>query len=128
MILDTSILIEVDRGADPQKVEKLDEKAPHKISSITVSEFFAGVHLRDSTEKQKAEKIISQAEEIPMKEDIARKSGELIARKKKESLGINLNDIYIAATAIKYGEPVLTKDRSDFGELEELEVKNWEEL
>lgn len=128
MTLDTLVLIGIDRGAKEEKVTRLDNKAPHKISSITIAEFFAGVYIRDSPEKEKAERIINQAQEIGLEGSIARKAGELIARKKKQDLGINLNDIYIAATAAKYGEPVLTKDNSDFEEIGEIEVIPWERI
>lgn len=128
MILDTSVLIEIDRGTDEEKVRELDSRAPHKISSVTVSEFFAGVHMRDSKEEEKAEKIISQAREVPLEREIAKKAGELIALKNEKDLGINLNDIYIASTAIIHGEKVLTKDISDFNEIEEIEVKSWKDF
>lgn len=128
MILDTSVLVEIDRGTSVDKVERLDSKAPHRISSITVSEFFAGVHMRNSSKEEEAEKIIQNAEEVPMEGNIARKAGELIARKKKQDLGINLNDIYIAATALEYGEKVLTTDISDFEEIEEIETVSWKKF
>lgn len=128
MILDTSILVEIDRGADEARVRKLDDRAPHRISSVTVAEFFAGVHIRGSAEEEKAQRILSQAEEVPLGGQIARRSGELIARKKRQNLGINLNDIYIAATALEYGEKVMTTDVPDFEEVEELEILSWEEL
>jgi len=128
VILDTSILVEIDRNNNPAKISKLDQEGPHKISSITVSEFFAGVYVREKSEVEKAQRIMAEAREIPLEGGKARKSGELIGRKHKRDLGLDLNDIYIAATALVEGEKVLTKDTSDFEEIEELEVQDWKDF
>jgi len=125
MILDTSILIDIDRGVKEDKLERLQNDAPHQISSVTKAEFFTGVHKRESGDEETARKILSIAQEIPMKQEIAEKAGELIARKHEKDLSIGLNDIYIAATAIKNNRKILTKDAGDFKQINELEVENW---
>jgi tRNA(fMet)-specific endonuclease VapC len=127
MLLDTSVLIDIDRGTDPAKLEKLDQDDPHSISSVTVSEFYAGVHLRDQPDEAGAEKILNNAEEIAMEGRIARKAGELIARKIRDNLSLGINDIYIAATAIQRGDTLLTADTSDFSSIPELDLKDWNE-
>jgi tRNA(fMet)-specific endonuclease VapC len=127
MILDTSVLVDIDRGSDIEKIERLDSGTSHKISAVTVSEFFTGVHMREEPDEAKARRIISRARVVPLEGDIARKAGRLIARKKKQGLGLNINDIYIAATALEKEEAILTRDTEDFEQIEELDVKDWEE-
>lgn len=127
MILDTSILVDIDRGTNLDKIEKLDSQNHHKISAITVSEFFTGVYMRNSKDEKGANSIISRANTIPVNEQIAKESGKLLARKRKEDLGLNINDIYIAATAIVENEPILTRDTEHFGEIKEIDVLDWEQ-
>lgn len=128
MILDTSVLIDIDRGINEDKLQRLNKEGPHKISAVTRTEFFTGVHKRSDTREEKARKLLDQAQEIPLEEEIAERAGELLARKQSNDLSIGLNDIYITATAIHEDEAVLTRDAEDFNEIEELEVKNWEDF
>jgi predicted nucleic acid-binding protein len=93
---------------------------------VTISEFYTGVNMREEPEEDKAERLISRARVISLEEEIARKAGELIARKKQENLRLGLNDIYIAATAAERDKTVLTKDPEDFNEIEEIEVVEWD--
>lgn len=127
MILDTSILVDIDRGNNLEKIEKLDSQLPHQISAITVSEFFTGVYMRNSKDEQGADRVISRANTIPVHEEIAKEAGKLVARKRKDDLGLNINDIYIAATAIFENEPILTRDTKHFREIEEIDVIDWEQ-
>jgi len=128
MILDTSVLVDIDRGVDSVVVERLDKLSPHIISAVTTAEFYSGVNMRDKKDEAGAERILSNAREVPLAKEIAKKAGELIARKYIEDLSIGLNDIYIAATAVEKGEPVLTSDKDDFEQIKELEVIDWEEF
>lgn len=125
MILDTSVLVDIDRGTDQEKIEKLEKEGPHSISSITKTELYTGANLRQQTDQKGLEKLLSAFKEIPLEKEVAEKAGELIARKQKEDLSIGLNDIYIAATAIKKDKKLLTRDTEDFQEIKELNVKNW---
>lgn len=127
MILDTSILVDIDRGTNLEKIEKLDSQTNHKISAITVSEFFTGVYMRNSKDEKGANRIISRANTIPVNKEIAKEAGKLLARKRKDDLGLNINDIYIAATAIVENEPILTKDTEHFREIKEIDVIDWEQ-
>ena len=122
MILDTSIIVEIDRGNNIDRIEKLDNEGSHSISAVTVSEFYTGVNMREEPEEDKAERLISRAGVIPLEEEIAKKAGKLIARKKQENLRLGLHDIYIAATAAERDKTVLTKDPEDFNKMEEIEV------
>jgi predicted nucleic acid-binding protein len=126
MILDTSVLIDIDRGVKEEKIEKLASESPHTISSITKAEFFTGINKREDTNEEKAREILSIAQEIPFQKEIAEKAGELIARKHEENLSIGLNNIYIAATAIQNNQKILTKDTEDFQQIKELKVENWD--
>ncbi len=51
MILDTSILVEIDRGNNIERIEKLDNEGSHSTSAVTVSEFYTGVNMREEPEE-----------------------------------------------------------------------------
>jgi predicted nucleic acid-binding protein len=51
MILDTSILVEIDRVNNMDRIEKLDNEGSHSISAVTVSEFYTGVKMREEPEE-----------------------------------------------------------------------------
>ena len=51
MILDTSILVEIDRGNNLDRIEELDNEGSHSISAVTVSEFYTGVNMREDPEE-----------------------------------------------------------------------------
>ena len=125
MIIDTSILVEIDRGVTEEKIKKIKRNINPKISAITVSELYTGAYKRKKTDESSLENLISSFKRLTLDQDIAKKAGELIARKQEKDLGIGINDIYIAATAIQKNEKLLTKDVKDFNEINELEVLDW---
>jgi len=125
MIIDTSILVEIDRGITEEKIKKIKDNINPKTSTITVSELYTGAYKREKTDESSLENLISAFKQIPLNQEIAKKAGELIARKQEKDLGIGINDIYIAATAIQKNEKLLTKDVQDFNEINDLEVLDW---
>jgi len=125
MIIDTSILVEIDRGITEEKIKKIKDNINPKTSTITVSELYTGAYKREKTDESSLENLISAFKQIPLNQEIAKKSGELISRKQEKDLGIGINDIYIAATAIQKNEKLLTKDVQDFNEINDLEVLDW---
>jgi len=125
MIIDTSILVEIDRGITEEKIKKIKDNINPKISTITVSELYTGAYKREKTDESSLENLISAFKQIPLNQEIAKKAGELISRKQEKDLGIGINDIYIAATAIQKNEKLLTKDVQDFNEINDLEVLDW---
>jgi len=125
MIIDTSILVEIDRGITEEKIKKIKDNINPKISTITVSELYIGSYKREKTDESSLENLISAFKQIPLNQEIAKKAGELISRKQEKDLGIGINDIYIAATAIQKNEKLLTKDVQDFNEINDLEVLDW---
>ena len=63
MILDTSILVEIDIGNNREKIEKLDKEGSHSISAVTISEFYTGVNMREEPGEDR-QKDLSQEPEL----------------------------------------------------------------
>lgn len=128
MILDTSVIVDIDRGVSRKKVERLDECSPHKICAATIAEYYAGVELGEGESESKGEKLLQNVEEIPIKGKIAREAGRIIAELTRQGEIIGINDVYIAAVARILDEPVLTANLSDFERVDGIEVKDWEKF
>ena len=124
MLLDTSVLVAIDRGADPAKVERLDQAGPHYVSAVTIAEFYAGVNLRSGSGEPAAEAFLANAEALAVDSRVAKQAGRLIAGHLEADDGFDLNDIYIAATAQAYDETVLTTDTADYTAYD-IDVTDW---
>lgn len=128
MILDTSVIVDIDRGILQAKVERLDQASPHKICSATIAEYYTGVELASGNKKHEAEKLVYNAEEIAIKGEVAEEAGRILAELTERGKIIGINDVYIAAVARVLEEPVLTSDVSDFRQVEGIEVKDWSQF
>lgn len=122
MIIDSSVLIDIDRGSE--KYEKIPN-GRHSISSATFMELSVGANLRSGSGLKK---IKENLEIISIDEEIAEKAGEITAELKQKGNPIDINDVYIAATARTVGEPVLTSNTKHFERIEGVNVLNWREL
>lgn len=135
-LLDTSVLVEIDRENSEQKIEKLDSEGKHAISQVTVMEMFLGIEYKYETgtedykeAKNQLERLLSRFKIIQIDRSISVKSARIIAELKQKGEPVNdLHDTYIAATALKKELQLLTKNMKHFENIEGLEVKAWEEF
>ena len=133
-LLDTSALIEIDRG-DKEKAQKLDDEGKHALNQVTVTEMFTGIEYKyeRNTEKyrearEKLERLLSRFKIIQIDRSISIESAKIITDLRKIGKPVNdLHDIYIAATAVKKDLEILTKNPRHFENIEGLEVRKWKE-
>lgn len=133
-LLDTSALIEIDRG-DKERARKLDDEGKHAINQVSVTEMFTGIEYkyeRNSEEYRKAreqlERLLSRFKIMQIDRPISIESAKIIADLMKIGKPVHdLHDIYIAATAVKRDLEILTKNPDHFKNIEDLEVRDWEE-
>jgi tRNA(fMet)-specific endonuclease VapC len=136
-ILDTAVLIDIDRGNDEtlDKVRRLDEEGKHAISIVSVTELYLGLekkYEKDSEEYERAtadlEKLISRFEVLPIDRPVAVTGAKIIAdlQGKGEPLH-DLHDVYIGATAKTRQLTVLTPNLSHFERIEDIQVQDWSE-
>jgi tRNA(fMet)-specific endonuclease VapC len=126
MILDTSVIVDIDRGVSDAAVNRLDDDSPHMICSITITEFYTGVFLAES-EEGKADGLIENAEEVPVRGEVAKEAARIIAELTEKGSMISMNDVYIAAVARVHDETVLTSDVAHFEKVDGLNVVDWAE-
>lgn len=110
-LLDTSVFIasETDRLLD---VDALPEEVA--ISPITVGELHAGVLAADDLDVRARRlatlESIGDVEQLPIDEVVARSWALLRVHLAKNKRRLNVNDLWIAATALTHGIPVVSQD------------------
>lgn len=127
MLLDTSVIVEIDRGVDSKKMKHLESLSPHLVSTATVMEISTGF-FRSDRNTILLEEFISSLSIIPIDSKVARKAGKIAADLIDEGKRIEINDLYIAATAMLKEETVLTKNVEHFERIDDLEVADWRDL
>lgn len=126
MIIDSSVLIDIDQGRGLEKLDKLPDDR-HSISSSTYMELATGKYLNE-TPDSKFEEISKNLQIIPVNQKIADRAGKIMADLIEKGERIEINDIYIAATALEYEEKVLTSNIKHFERIEGLKIVNWNAL
>jgi tRNA(fMet)-specific endonuclease VapC len=114
VLFDTPILIDL-LERRPRAIARLralaDRGAKLAISIISVAEIHAGIR---SGEEEKAARLLDLFDVIPLSEDLARKTSELVAARRRVGRSYSLDDMLIAASAIEFGYMLYTTNRKDF--------------
>lgn len=124
LLIDTSVLIELERGAGDLEAKLGDED--RAISVITVSELLHGVARADVTHRARrqafVEHVLAGLQAIPVTEAVARVHAETWAQMAGRGAVIGAHDLWIAATALAHGFGVATGNRRDFERVAGLRV------
>jgi tRNA(fMet)-specific endonuclease VapC len=115
-LIDTSVLIEVERGALPVERFAGDGSA---ISVITVSELLHGVHragdeIRRVRRSAVVERLLGAIEQIPITPEVARVHAGIWAELQDAGMIIDAHDLWIAATALTHGLELATTNVQHF--------------
>lgn len=131
MILDTNYLIALrdnDEHAITKSTELESTGLPLRLPSIVIWEIYFGVGAGTETiPNQRAyEKLIANKPVAPLDGNLARRAGILMGTHRASNTKPNLDpgDSIVAATGLKYSEPVVTDD-SDFKSVDGLRVESY---
>ena len=131
MILDSSILIEAERGRLPLE-ERLESIADQTvlISAVTASELLHGVHrARTTAQRMRRDRFVEWVlREIPVAEfglTEARVHARIWATLAARGELIGAHDLQIAATSMSRGFRLVTANARDFDRVEGLVVERW---
>lgn len=117
-ILDTSVFISQETGRELDEALLPDESA---ISVVTLGELNAGVLVARDTETRAARLAtldgLADVEVIPVDEQAALVWARMRVHLAESGRKMNVDDVWIAATAASRGLPVVTQD-DDFAPLE----------
>lgn len=119
-LLDTSVFIARESGR-PLDVEAIPD--PVTVSVVTVAELQAGVLAAKDTETRSRRMatldVLADLAPLPIDEAVAHQWARLRVLLAESGRRVNVNDLWIAATAIATGLPVVAQD-DDFDPLAEL--------
>lgn len=128
IIIDTDVFIDIEKGRLPPDWTTYAARYGETfISAITVSELLVGVHRADSqTRRAKRaafiESLLAAVVVLDFTTEIARLHAQLLADLLARGERIGAHDLIIAATALRYGYPVLTSNVREFERVVGLEV------
>ena len=105
VLLDTSIVIDMLRGAKPALAYARSLTEPPTCSEITRVEILRGVR---SGERRMTERLLGTIRWAPVDESIARRAGELGRRYRRSHRGLATADLIIAASALELGLELAT--------------------
>ena len=119
LVLDSSIIIEIERG-NKEIIEKLNElrkihPAPPKISFMSYFEFLYGLRKKSIKNKMKSEEFLQLFETIQTNNSTAS-----FLVKLKDKYELSLTDLFIASQVMENDYVLVTKDK-DFERIEEIE-------
>lgn len=136
VLLDTCVICELQKPKPSARVcERVAGIAIHDLflSVITLGELTKGVLLLEEGSKRKhLEKWLLRLESdfsdriLPIDANVARMWGTLEADARKRGRPIPTADGLIAATALRHGLHVMTRNVSDFKETRALVINPWE--
>jgi len=131
MLFDTSFLVDLLRGSNPeakQKASEFDSVLMNKaVSSITVLELWRGAlrSHRTETEMKRIDELLRSFLVYPVDEEAAKKAAEIEARLIAAGQAVEFEDVLIAAVAVTKDLPLLTKNVKHFEKIHELHVETY---
>lgn len=132
-LLDTSVVVDIDRGGVDERVSKLDSEGPHAISAVTVTELRLGVNKRyesDTPAYREAvdglDRLLARFDVLPVSRSVAVAAADVIDSLQNDGNSLNdLHDVYIGATARTDQLPVLTANVDHFDRIDGIDVVDW---
>jgi tRNA(fMet)-specific endonuclease VapC len=126
LLIDTDLLIDLERGVGAPEVEQLLGEEERAISVITVSELLHGVARATGARRARrsafVEHLLGELQALPITEAVARVHAGIWAALAQRGAVIGAHDLWIAATALTYGLGVATGNAADFERVDGLRV------
>jgi len=129
VILDSTFLIDVLRGkaSVEELLGEVDVSGPPFVTSVTVMELYEGIYLAESTERERAvvEEMLDGINEIPFDRACGKRAGQINAELVAAGEPIDETDVMIAATALDYDLPVVTRNVDHFDRIDGIDVVSY---
>ena len=133
-LFDTAFIVDL-VNSYPGAVRIAEEQdagnSPSVVSAVTVHEYMFGVRFRYGKSPELAEKLASAARDLapfdvlPLTREVAEESARLHAALTAGGNQIGINDVYIGATALKFGLELVTRNGRHFSRIPSLKVKSY---
>lgn len=128
LILETTFLVDLERehhrGVPGPAVAFLEtnEDARLYLSFIVAGEMAAGVSMRD---RARWEAFLAPFYVLPSTAEVSWHYGRADRHLRDNGRGVGANDLWIAATGLAYGMPVVTRNVEHFRRVPGLEVESY---
>ena len=126
LLIDTDLLIDLERGDATAGVERLLGDEDRAISVITVSELLHGVNRAQGAIRARrlafVEHLLAGFDAIPITEPVARVHADIWADLTGRGQQVGAHDLWIAATALAHGLGVATHNSTHFQRIDGLRV------
>lgn len=126
VLIDTDLLIDLERGASSAALERLLGDEQRAISVVTVSELLHGaLRARGAVRARRqafVEHLLAGMSAIPISETVARVHADVWAQLSERSELIGAHDLWIAATAVAHGLGIATRNVAEFERVPGLRV------
>lgn len=128
ILVDTDLWIDFFSGSDPgaRAVERLLRQRRAALAAVSVFELFCGA----TTPRQigELEALTAAVELLALSPQSARLAGRHFVELKRQGRLIGNQDLMIAGTAAELGLPILTRNRSHFTRIPDLEILSPEQI
>lgn len=130
MIEDTSFVIDV-LGGDEGALDLLEvleaENRSEKVSAITALELYEGVTRSSKPDAERARvlRVLDSKHVVAADLGIMQRAGTLSGELINEGERIDREDCVVAATALREGEPVVTRNARHFERIPQVEVRTY---
>ena len=129
LLIDTSILVELERG-DALSPPELESEEVH-LSAISASELLHGVERASSATRRArreafVERVLDSVPVLAFDLEVARVHARVWADLSRRGAMIGGHDLIIAATALRHDLAVVTRNRGEFARVEGLDVRGLE--
>ena len=134
-LIDTSVVVDIDRGGVDDRVARLDDEGRHAVSAVTLTELRLGVNRRyepgtpardDALEA--LERLLARFDVFDVNRATATTAGDIVDELRRDGLPLDdLHDVYIGATAHTEQLPVLTANVGHFERIDGVRVVDWSE-
>ena len=125
MILDTTVLVDAERGGDAP-LEVIDDGDDVAVAAVTVAELKVGVQLAKGRRRAKRERFVAAILDAVSIEsydlDVADAHAGLLAHVRRTGTPRGAHDLIIAATARAQNRQVVSSDQRAFAELPGVSV------
>ena len=125
MILDTTVLVDAERGSDAL-VEVIDDGDDVAVAAVTVAELKVGVQLAKGRRRDKRERFVTAILDAvsiePYDLEVADAHAGLLAHVRRTGAPRGAHDLIIAATARAQNRQVVSSDQRAFAELPGVSV------
>lgn len=124
VLIDTSIIIEHLRKQDRRKSVLYRIAGDYELCTSTIVEFELYTGAIDGRKFRDVQDILDRCELLPFTSDVAQVAARTYLDLKAANQLIEIRDLFIAATALTYGLPLLTLNTGHFDRVEQLQLQS----